>query len=191
MPRSPDESRSNLRFWRHIKVILVLAPTWLFVLPGGILVVSGFVLMVAQLLAGPRSPLIVGSIHMDFHWSIVGGFLVLIGYQLLAFYLSTNLFLLTEGRGGDDFVVQLLRLFTLERVIRWAWLLLIGGMALDIAVTFRWITSGFGPLVRRDTRIFVLGSTLIVLGIQQMLNAFFFSVLRDAYTLNRVGPEMT
>ncbi|MHB8511785.1 MAG: hypothetical protein ACYDCC_06345 [Actinomycetota bacterium] len=175
-----------MRFWRHIKVILVLAPTWLFVVPGIALVLGGFALMGSQLFAGAREPLIIGSIRMDFHWAIVGGFLVLIGYQLLAFYLSTNLFLISEGRGGDSLVHQMLKVFTLERVIGWAWLLLLGGVVLDLVITIRWIATGFGPLVKRDTRVFVLGSTLIVLGIQQMLNAFFYSLLRDRATLNAV-----
>jgi hypothetical protein len=31
------------------------------------------------------------------------------------------------------------------------------------------------------TRVFIFGSTLLALGVQTMFNAFFFSILGDAY----------
>jgi hypothetical protein len=172
-----------LRPWRHIKVITLLAPTPLFVVPGVGFVFLGFLLMISQLFAPRNDALSFFGRHMSFHWSIVGSTLVLLGYQLLAFYFFSRIFFVSEGvEQESEFLARALKVFTLERVTALAWLSLLAGVAFDGVVFFPWLSSGFGHLVARDTRMFIFGSTLIVLGIQNMLNAFLFSALRDATT---------
>jgi hypothetical protein len=48
-------------------------------------------------------------------------------------------------------------------------------------VVLQWLRSDFGELVPGQTRFFIFGSTLLALGIQTLFNAFFFSILGDAY----------
>jgi hypothetical protein len=49
----------------------------------------------------------------------------------------------------------------------------------------RWFRPEVG-LQAIHTRLFVLGSTLLALGVQTFFNAFFFSILGDAYQADRV-----
>ena len=173
--------RKAPRFWRDIKLLLTLAPTAVLVVPGIALILLGIALMVLQLFAPADGPLQLGSVRMDFHWSIVGGFVALVGYQLLIFHFLAKLYLLSQRQEQEDRLLAIaLRALTLERAIAIGSITILAGLALDGVVTIKWLTSGFGPLKEANTRVFILGSTLLVLGIQTTLNAFFFSTLRDA-----------
>jgi hypothetical protein len=173
--------RKAPRFWRDIKLLLTLAPTAVLVVPGIALVLLGLALMVLQLFAPASGPLQLGSVRMDFHWSIVGGFLALVGYQLLIFHFLAKVYLVSQGQEQEDRLLRIaLRVLTLERAIGIASITITTGRVLDGVVTIKWLTSGFGPLAESNTRWFILGSTLLVLGIQTALNAFFFSTVRDA-----------
>jgi hypothetical protein len=176
----------NSRLWRDIKVILMLAPPALWVVPGIILGLLGLGLMGTQLLAPANGPLVLGRLRMDFHWSILGSFFALVGYQLLIFHFLTRVYLVSRAQEREDRLLAVgLRVFTLERAMRVASIVIITGLVLDGVVAIKWLVSGFGPLVQGNTRLFILGSTLLVLGIQTALNAFFFSALRDAWRLTQ------
>jgi hypothetical protein len=181
--------RKAPRFWRDVKLLLTLAPTAVLVVPGMTLLLLGLSLMVLQLFAPGSGPLQLGSVRMDFHWSIVGGFLALVGYQLLIFHFLAKVYLVSQGQEHEDRLLAMaLRVFTLERAIGIAAIAIIAGLVLDGTVTIKWLTSGFGPLVEANTRRFILGSTLLVLGIQTALNAFFFSTVRDAWRVSQDQP---
>ena len=79
-------------------------------------------------------------------------------------------------------------MLTLERVLVIAALVMLGGLVLDGIVVIRWLRTDFGPLVSGYTRLFILGSTLLALGIQTFFHAFFFSILGDAYKSSRPDP---
>src|SRR5215831_12740888 len=74
----PPHLRSFRDGWRHLRFMLLCAPNWLFVLPGGLLVVVGLFL-VFWLLPGPRQ--ISPRVTLDVHTMIFGVIFTLLGVQ--------------------------------------------------------------------------------------------------------------
>jgi glycosyl transferase family 2 len=168
--------------WRHLKLILLFSPTALFLVPGIALLVLGMALMWSQLLAPFDGPLRIGSIRMDFHWAILGSLLASVGYQVVLIALFARLYAMTTGLSSETAGMAFaFRHLTLERVVGLGLLSAFVGAAMVFAVAATWLRSDLGPLVSGATREFVLGSTLIALGMQTVFAAFFFSILRDDY----------
>jgi hypothetical protein len=172
--------------WRHIKLMLIFSPTALFLLPGLSLLVLGFGLMVSQLFAPVDRPLQFLGFRLDFHWAILGGVLAIVGYQIVTVSFFARVYSVTHRLREDDRLLERgFRLLTLGRVLAIATFVIAAGLALDVIVAFRWLRSDFGTLLSGYTRLFIFGSTLLALGLQTFFNAFFFSILGDAYKYDR------
>lgn len=174
--------------WRHVKLMLMFSPTALFLLPGATLVLLGLALMITQLFASPDQPAIVLGFRLDFHWAILGSFLTIVGYQLVVIHMFARVYSVTHRLREEDRLLALaFRILTLNRVLVIAGVVCLAGLAMDGFVVVRWLRTQFGPLVSEHTRLFILGSTLLALGLQTIFSAFFFSILGDAYRRDR-GP---
>jgi glycosyltransferase involved in cell wall biosynthesis len=168
--------------WRHVKLLLIYSPTALFLVPGGILVSVGVGLMVTQLFAPIDQPSSLLGFRLDFHWAILGSFLTLVGYQLIVIHFFARVYSVTHRLREPDRVLRwALRYLSLNRVLFLASLIGVAGLVLNTIVIVGWLRTDFGPLVSGHTRLFILGSTLLALGIQTIFSAFFFSILGDAY----------
>ncbi|MGA7785836.1 MAG: glycosyltransferase family 2 protein, partial [Candidatus Acidiferrales bacterium] len=77
----PPHLRSFRDGWRHLRFMLLYAPNWLFLLPGGFLFLLGLTL-VFWLLPGPRQ--ISPHVALDVHTMIFGVFFTLIGAQIIS-----------------------------------------------------------------------------------------------------------
>jgi hypothetical protein len=176
--------------WRHVKLMLLFSPTALFLAPGLGLVAVGLALMVTQLLAPVDRPLSFLGFRFDFHWAILGSFLTLVGYQIVTVHFFARVYSVTHRlREEDRWLKTGFRLLTLNRVLVIAALVALTGLVLDAVVVFRWLRTDFGPLAVSHTRAFIFGSTLLAVGVQTMFNAFFFSILGDAYKYDLGGRE--
>jgi hypothetical protein len=167
------ESKLN-RFgdaWRHVRFMLLYSPSWLYLVPGSVLLLLGLVGMIV-LAAGP--------IDLFGHtWQIhtMLGFvaLTLIGAQVI----QLGVFARTYARvriGERDLLLERLgRHLSLEHG-------LIIGSALALAsaiglafVGIEWAANGFGALGRAyETALLVTG---LGLGIQIVFGAFFLALL--------------
>lgn len=171
--------------WRHVKLMLMFSPTALFLVPGIGLMVIGMVLMGAQLFAPHDRPLLVIGVRFDIHWAILGSILALVGYQIVTVHFFARVYSVTHRiREEDPLLNHAFRLLNLDRVLVLASLVIVAGFVLDVIVVARWLRPEVG-LEAIHTRIFVLGSTLLALGVQTFFNAFFFSILGDAYQAGR------
>jgi glycosyltransferase involved in cell wall biosynthesis len=174
--------------WRHLKTILLFSPSALFLIPGITLMTIGLVLMTAQLVAPVEEPLQWFGFRMDFHWAILGSLLAIVGYQIVLVDMFAKLYAMARGlREQDRFFERAFRWFTLERVLAIGALVVLIGLAMDGYVAVRWLRSDLGPLMSGATRLFILGSTLIALGVQTIFSAFFLSILRDDYAYRTRG----
>jgi len=174
--------------WRHLKTILLFSPSALFLIPGITLMASGLVLMTAQLVAPVEEPLQWFGFRLDFHWAILGSLLAIVGYQIVLVDLFAKLYAMARGlREEDRFFQRAFRWFTLERVLAIGAFVVLVGLAMDAYVAVRWLRSDLGPLVSGATRVFILGSTLIALGVQTIFSACFLSILRDDYAYRTRG----
>ncbi len=84
--------------WRHLRFMLLFAPNWLFLVPGGLLALLGMSL-VLWLLPGPRS---IGRAVIDVHTMLFGMVFTLTGTQIIAIGLFAKVYsyLVSYGSAG-------------------------------------------------------------------------------------------
>ncbi len=171
--------------WRHIRFLLLESPTFLFVLPGLLMMLLG-VLALGALTPGR---LLVGGVTFDFHYMIVAALLAILGWQVLTLGLFAKVFAVIEALSPPDRVIAgFLRRFTLERGLMISAAVAVSGLGLLGWVVAAWAMNGFGfsesTMMLRPA---IFGMTLLVVGTGTAFSSFFLSAL----TLERrtaVGP---
>ncbi len=172
--------------WRHLKLMLTYSPTVLFLIPGGMLMGLGMLLMGSQLLAPMEQPLYLGPVRMDFHWAILGSLLTLSGYQVIQAHFLARIYSVTHRFQEPDRLLEVgFRILTAERALLISLMAILTGLGINAWVLYDWIVHGYGALVSGHTRLVIFGSMLIALGIQSFFSAFLFSMLGDAYKRQR------
>jgi hypothetical protein len=173
----PREGASKLRSfrdgWRHLRFMLLLSPTPLFLVPGIAATVAGLAGL-GLLLPGP---LRVGGMIFDFHFMFVAAALAILGVQLIGLGLAAKAFARSELHLGDPWLGLLDRWFSLERGLLAGGALLAAGIGINLAILTDWVAAGRGSLFA--VRPALVGLTLFVVGVQVMFGSFFLSVARD------------
>jgi len=169
--------------WRHLRYILMMAPNWLFILPGMTALAVGAAL-IGILLPGPLE---VGAVTLDVHTMLLGMALVLLGVYLVVLGCFVKVFTHTEklGVGGSRALGNLLRRVKLEHGLLFSGALIVLGFAGDCWFLLTWKNTGFGILdVKHAMRLAIPFTTLLVVGIELMFASFFLSMLgisRESY----------
>lgn len=173
----PREGESKLRSfrdgWRHLRFMLLLSPTPLFLVPGLLAIVLGF----AGLLVLLPGPLRVGPLSFDFHFMFVASALAMLGVQLVVLGLAAKAFARAELHVEDRWVGLLDRWFTLERGLLLGFAVLAAGVGVAGAILWQWLAAGRTALFA--VRPALAGLTLLVVGAQLVFGSFFISVVRD------------
>ena len=94
----PPHLRSFRDGWRHLRYMLMMAPNWLFFLPGLLSLGTGG-LLIGALLPGP---LRIGAVTFDVHTMLLGMALALLGVYLLLLGCFVKAFSYTERLGADE-----------------------------------------------------------------------------------------
>lgn len=158
--------------WRHLRFMLLLAPTHLFLIPGLLLSLFGWWLL-AALIQGPTQ---LFGLNFNIHPMIFGGMLAIAGFQTIVFGLFTKTYAVVTRFEDRNVVVSFLaRHFTLERAAVFGSLVLGVGLLLGLRILYKWLSSGLGEIVA--IRSGILGLTLAVVGLQIIFSAFFLSIL--------------
>jgi hypothetical protein len=161
--------------WRHLRFMLLYSPDWLFLLPGLTLFAGGLAAL-AWIASGPRP---VAGVVLDIHTLLVAGFLVILGFQLVVFALSTKLFAQREGfLPRDPRLERWGRRVSLEHGVALGALAAVAGAVLLAWAVASWSRADFGELDPRVTmRQVVPAVVLLVLGAQTLFASFFLSLL--------------
>lgn len=179
---SPDgrSRRPHLRSfrdgWRHLRFLLLFSPRWLFLYPGLTLVVVG-TLGSMLLLPGPMR--IGPNIELDIHTLLASAMCVIVGLQAISFALIGRQFATRYGfiprsqqYGG------LLDALTLERVLLFSLILIVGGLGGFVWSLQQWANRNFGPLEYEIVmRVMIASVTGLVSGLQLMMSGFLSSML--------------
>jgi hypothetical protein len=172
----PPHLRSFRDGWRHLRYMLMMAPNWLFVLPGLVSLGLG-ALLIGALLPGP---LAIGAVTLDVHTMLLGMALVLLGVYLLLLGCFVKAFSYTErlGAEGASGFARALRRVKLEHGLVAGGILVAVGLAGDLWFLAAWLAQGAGRLDAGATlRPAILYTTLLVAGLQVFFGAFFLSML--------------
>jgi glycosyltransferase involved in cell wall biosynthesis len=172
----PAHLRSWRDGWRHLRLLLLFSPRWLFLYPGAALLVIGAALTAMLYFA----PLRIGSAALDIHSMLYASAATLVGLQLCLFGLFARVSATTAGLlPRQPSLDRLLRVLTLERGLVAGAGLAIAGLLWSAVAFSAWRDAGFGALdprvVMRDT---IPASALMIGGMELMLASFLLSVLR-------------
>lgn len=176
----PPHLRSFRDGWRHLRFMLLYAPNWLFLLPGGLLMLFGITL-VFWLLPGPRH--LTRHVVLDIHTLIFGVIFTLLGAQIISVGFFAKVFSYSER--FDHRQVSLRRVLLrvkFEHGLIFGLILTLAGLIGDTRIFYQWGASGFGAL--HDERGVLFWSLWFFLGIQIIFSSFFLSMLgisRDTY----------
>lgn len=169
----PPHLRSFRDGWRHLRFMLLYAPNWLFLLPGGALVVAGLSI-VFWLLPGPRQ--ISPHIILDVHTMIFGMIFTLLGVQILSIGAFAKVFSYSARFDrGNISLKRVLKRVTLESGLSLGGVLFLAGFGGCAWVTWKWAASGFGPL--HEVRQVLFWAMWLFIGMQIIFGSFFLSML--------------
>jgi hypothetical protein len=177
--KDPEGREPHLRpwrdGWRHLRLLLLYSPKWLFLYPGLFILAFG-VVAGAALLPGP---LMIGGVRLDVDTLLYANVCVLVGYQLVVFAVFARIFGMTQGFLPEDPKLRnTLRHVRLETGLLGGLLLFLGGLGGSVYAVVTWGDSSFGHLnYAHIMRIVIPSATLIVLGAETIVMSFFLSFL--------------
>ena len=171
----PEGSEPNLSSfsdgWRHLKHILLRAPTLLFLIPGFILFVLGLLLVVLI-----WNPFNLWVSMLGIHSMIAGCLLAIVGYQIIFLGLSAKVYGVHHSLERRDGVTEfILKHITLARGSTVGLVIFLAGLGYTLHLLLNWIGSGYKNLPMLDQDI--AGLTLLVIGLQTIFYSFFLSVI--------------
>ena len=158
--------------WRHMKFMLIRAPSYLYFAPS----LSLGVLGIGMMFLG-RFGINVGYVP-GVHTLVLGALFLVAGYQVFLLGLFSKVYgvrmQLFEPDRTTSFVMGHL---TLERGAIIGSVVFLGGVALAITLAANWVSSGFVELPLNGDDI--ISFTLIIFGLQTFFSSFFLSMLSE------------
>ena len=166
----PREGESKLSSfsdgWRHLRFMMLYRPGPFLLIPGVIALVFGAALTLLVWFQGISR----------MHSMILGGILLLTGYQLLLSWLYFVAFGAAYGYSSSSGIKKkLLSYHSLEKELLLGVIFLAGGIILGLYVISNWSTGGFGALYQVQNT--VVAMILSLLGIQTIFSGMFISLL--------------
>jgi glycosyltransferase involved in cell wall biosynthesis len=178
-PREGDSKLSPFRDgWRHLRLMLVYQPRFLFFLPGVLAGALGVLLMV---LVFAHASLFGRSYFI--HTLIAGSLLVIVATQLFGFGLCGRSYAVYQLGDRDPLFERAGAHVRLEHGLLLGLAMMAGGIALGAVIVGRWIAHGLGGLA--EERLTILAATLLIVGVQIFFTSFLLSVIG----LRRNGVE--
>jgi glycosyltransferase involved in cell wall biosynthesis len=175
----PPHLRTFRDGWRHLRVIMLSAPNWLFLLPGGLLMLLGFAL-VLWLLPGPA---LAGRVELNTNTMSLAMMLVLLGMHIVSIGLFVKVFCYTERLSRTDLgLARWLKRVKLEHGLILGAILVAVGLLGDAIAFGQWGAHGYGHFYAVRTVFFC--SLSLFLGIEILFSSVFLSMLgisRDTY----------
>lgn len=163
--------------WRTLRFYLLQSPRWTFLVPGMVLGAIGACAALFALLN-----VNLAGIVFDAHTLLVATLAILVAAQLGSCAVLAKTFASGEGLlPRDNRLEKLSHVFTLERCLTAAGLLIMGGLGVVAWKAYSWACAGFGPLDYSSTmKCMIPAIGAVALGVQVAASSFLLSVLRMA-----------
>jgi glycosyltransferase involved in cell wall biosynthesis len=156
--------------WRHLRVILVYNPTFLFLLPGLVMLFAGSLI---ALLVFVHVPIFGRDLYV--HSLIFGCLLIILGVQAIGLGLSARAFGVYFISEQDLLFQKLRSRLRLEHGLALALLVGAAGLALVGVVIGKWASHGFGTV--KEEQLAILAATVIAVGAQIFFTSFLLSII--------------
>jgi glycosyltransferase involved in cell wall biosynthesis len=169
--RGGESKLSPLRDgWRHLRLMLVYSPNFLFVIPGGAMVLLGLLVDAAVL-----SKTSIFGRHFYIHAEIAGSLLIIVGIEVMALGLIARTYGLYFMGIRDPFLERMRSRFKLEHGLMVGGVVILIGFVGGIVIVVDWLTSGAGSLGQGEVAL--LAATGLVAGIQIFFASFLLSII--------------
>jgi hypothetical protein len=182
----PRTGESKLRrsrdAWRHVRFMLLYSPSWLYLLPGGMLLVLGLVGMLA-LAAGPID---VFGRSWQIHTMLGFTMATLLGAQIVQLGVLARTYARTHIGERDPLLDRLGRHLRLEHGLLAGGVLALGALAGLLSIVGSWAAGGFGELGHvYATAVLV---TFFGLGVQILFVSFLLALMTMRLRTNETRP---
>ena len=157
--------------WRHLRLMLLLSPFFLFFIPGFLMLIFGGVI---------HSWLYVGSsaifgIPLFFHPMFISSLLIIVGYQTIIFAFFAKSYAILHLGETSEFINALHSRIKLETGIMIGLALLTIGAIMFVRIFLEWVYSGFGELNEIKNALTAL--ILATLGVETIFSSFMLSII--------------
>jgi hypothetical protein len=170
-PRAGESKLSSFRDgWRHLRFLLVHSPTYLFLIPGALMAVLGFLIMLTVL-----SEVNILGRQWDLHTMIAGTLLSVIGAQVLALGLAARAYGVWYLGERDPWFQRMEERVRLEHGLLAGGVVLLVGFSILTFILVKWLGTGAGALA--ETKLGLLAATLVIVGLQIFFSSFLLSIL--------------
>lgn len=171
----PPHLRSWRDGWRHLRLLLLFSPRWLFLYPGAAIFVFGVFATFILFTGGVA----VGGIGFAEHTMVMTAAAINIGFESMLFWAFAKVIAIQRGLLLRDPLFDKLRqVMPLERGLALGVCMLLLGLITFGAALADWFDVGFGALTRDSAIRFVIASsTTLVLGAQILYGSFFLYLL--------------
>ena len=161
--------------WRHLRFLILYSPKWLFLNPGIMLMIIGFISSFALI----KNPITINSITFDVHTLLYTSVSFLIGFQLVLFYGLTKVYTVENGfLPKSSKYNKLFQILNLEKGLIIGFVFVIVGIALSIYSYTNWKSLGYSAISGNNIlRTVIPAITTILVGVQTILFSLFFSIL--------------
>lgn len=174
LPRGGESKLNSLRdAWRHLRFMLLYSPTHLYLWPGTLLILLGFIALFVLTL-GPVS---IAGQRFGIHWMFFASMLAILGFQVISYGFCARVYSLSSqiDRAQDPIVNFFLRVYRLESAISIGFTVFLIGILTFSSILLLWEFVGMNSL--QSIRLSILALTLSVIGIQTIFASFFISMM--------------
>src|SRR5436305_3456730 len=159
-PRGGESKLSSFRDgWRHLRFLLVHSPTYLFLIPGLVMLVLGTLISAASL-----AHVNVFGREWQLHSMIGGSLLMIVGTQIVSLGLCAHAYGMYFMGDRDPWFEGMRARVRLEHGLMLGGSVFVGGMAVAAVIVIHWAQRGFGSL--SEGRLAVLAAALMIVGLQ-------------------------
>lgn len=165
--------------WRHFKLILLLSPKWLLLLPAILFFVLGLTFGSILVYSYVQIANVVLGIHTLYYCSV---FLV-ISFQLFQWYILAKMHGIQTGLFPEENMPAFfIRNFSFEKGLIIGFILFASGIFLSLSIFFFWKNKDFGQLNPVETFRFVIpAGFFMMVGIQLIVFGFLFDTIRNLH----------
>jgi glycosyltransferase involved in cell wall biosynthesis len=156
--------------WRHLRLMLLYNPNFLFLLPGLLVGLVG-----AATIASVFAHLSLFGHTFYVHTMIAGSLLLVVGTQLLGFGLCGRTYAVNHLGDRDPWLERRIAQFRLEHGLILGSGVTLTGLVFGGMVVGEWIANGLGSLAQE--RVTILAATLVIVGVQVFFTSFLLSIL--------------